>query len=443
MNRLIDLLKSEQSLLCDALAADYGQRSSDNTRLFDVLPPVSALKYAKKNLRSWMKPQKRKSVFPYNVTGGRSYVKSVPLGVVGNISPWNFPVTLSLSPLGNLLAAGNRVILKPSEFTPETSTQLQLLIDKYFDQDEIAVVTGGAEIASAVANLPLDHLLFTGSTAVGRKVAQAAAPNLVPTTLELGGKSPVIVSNSAKLENVAQKLLFAKTMNAGQICLAPDYVLIHKDRVEALLEQLTTQANALFPNGVDSPDYVNIINDRHVARFQSYITEARELGHRVVNLFSQHESNDPRRLGPQAVVINTQVSESDYGQIMQEEIFGPLLPIVAIDDFTDAVKFVSLRSCPLALYYFGENQAEIDVLENEIRSGGMVINDLLLHFLQDDLPFGGVGDSGMGKYHGREGFEQFSNQKSVFVSPKWDVAKMIRPPYGKTIRKYLKLELGE
>lgn len=438
LDRLLVLLKSEQWRLCEAIAEDFGTRSSENSRLFDILPSVHAIKFAKSNLKSWMKPERRRSSFPYNWVGGRSYTRAVPLGVVGNVSPWNFPVTLSLSPLGGVLAAGNRVMLKPSEFTPATSDVLHELICQYFDVEEIAVITGGADVAQSFTRLPFDHLLFTGSTSVGRKVAEAAAPNLVPTTLELGGKSPVMISATADINQIATKLMFAKTMNAGQICLAPDYVLVQASQLDTLTTALKQVARQLFPEGVDNTDYVNMISVRHAERLRSLLKEAVDNGNEVVPLFEQVATNDARRLAPHLVIM-----KGEQGQIMEEEIFGPVLPIVVVDSFADALSVVQAKSSPLALYYFGDNQQEIQTLENQVRCGGMVINDLLTHFLQDDLPFGGVGDSGMGQYHGREGFDQFSHKKSIFVSPRWDLGKIMRPPYSNSLRRYLKVELGE
>jgi coniferyl-aldehyde dehydrogenase len=442
LDRLLDVLKRGQGQLCAAIAADFGQRSADNSRLFDILPAVHAINYARKHLPAWMKPQRRQSSFPYNLLGGRSSTQAIPLGVVGNVSPWNFPVTLSLSPLGGILAAGNRVMLKPSELTPATAETLQTLIAAAFAPEEIAVVTGAADVAAEFTRLPFDHLLFTGSTAVGRKVAAAAAANLVPTTLELGGKSPVLVSATANLPDLAEKLLFAKTMNAGQICLAPDYVLVQADQVDTLVQHLRTAATRMFPQGLASPDYVNIISPRHVQRFRAYLTEAEAGGNTVIPLFgpepAAHHYQADRRLAPCLVLMR-----GTPGAIMQEEIFGPLLPLVVVPDFAAALAQIQARSSPLALYYFGTDAGEIRTLQQRVRCGGMVVNDLLSHFLQDDLPFGGVGDSGMGAYHGYEGFERFSHKKAIFVAPRMDVGKLLRPPYGALLRRYLTFELGE
>lgn len=436
LDRMLDMLVTEKNAICDAVAADFGFRSPENTQMFDIVPALHALKYAKKHLASWMKPARRRSSFPYNWLGGKSYVKPVPLGVVANISPWNFPVLLAISPMAAILAAGNRAMLKPSEFTPATAALLESLIAARFDADEVAVLNGGAEVAQAFTRLNFDHLLFTGSTAVAKMVAQSTAPNLVPTTLELGGKSPVVVSKTANLADLAKKLLYTKTLNAGQICLAPDYVLVPRESLQPLIALLRDEAKKMFPAGVDSPDYVNVIHARHIQRFQGYLDESRQLGNSVIDLFDAVESGDQRRLAPKLVVMN-----NTQGAIMRDEIFGPLLPLVAVDSWDEVMAAIAERSRPLALYYFGRDQREIAQLEQDVCCGGMVVNDLLLHFLQDDLPFGGVGDSGMGYYHGREGFEQFSHKKSVFVAPRWDVGALARPPYGAAVKRLLTMEL--
>ena len=439
LTRLIDLLCTHQDALCAAVAEDFGVRSALSSKLFDILPPLNALKYARSHLARWMRPQRRRSNFPYNFIGARSRVRCVPLGVVGNISPWNFPLTLALSPLGGMLAAGNRVMIKPSELTPRTSDTLRSLIAGAFAADEIHVVTGGAEIAAAFSALPFDHLLFTGSTAVGRRVAQAAAPHLVPVTLELGGKSPVLVSDSADLAAVASKVIFAKTTNAGQICLAPDYVLVSRLRRDEFVRELQHAAAVLYPSGLASPDYTNVISEHHVQRLRAYLDDAERLGNRIIPLFAagRGASSDPRRLGPSLVLI-----DAEGGTIMDEEIFGPILPVVAVDDLSDALHRVASRSRPLAVYYFGSNRGEIERVSTEIVCGGLVVNDLMMHFLQDDLPFGGVGDSGMGSYHAEEGFRRFSHATAVFEqSRRVDLGWLLRPPYGARIARLLKMQI--
>jgi len=437
LSRLIDLLCRHEDALCAAVAADFGRRSAMNTRLFDILPSLNALKYARSELTAWMRPDRRRSNFPYNWIGAKSAVQHVPLGVVGNLSPWNFPLTLALSPLGGMLAAGNRVMLKPSELTPHTSDALHDLIGRAFAEDEIYVATGGINVAERFAALPFDHLLFTGSTEVGRRVAQAAAVNLVPVTLELGGKSPVVVSESADVAEVATKVVFAKTTNAGQICLAPDFLMIHRDRRDELVAQMQRAARAMYPQGATSPDYVNIISERHARRLRAHLADAVARGNRVIPLFDAADAADPRCLAPHVVLIG-----EDGGTLMQEEIFGPVLPVLGVDSFDEALERIGAAPRPLALYYFGTDAAQIKRVAEDVACGGLVINDLMMHFLQDELPFGGIGDSGMGAYHGPEGFQRFSHAKPIFnQSSVIDLGSLLHPPFGKWIRRVLNMQI--
>lgn len=435
IDRMIDILLQSRTEICAAVEQDFGKRSADNTLAFDILPPLNSLKYARKHLRSWMKPERRRSNFPYNFLGGKSEINYVPVGLVGNMSPWNFPVTLAICPMGGILAAGNRVMLKPSEFTPATSALLQQLIARSFDESEVAVVTGDAALSAAFSQLRFDHLLFTGSTGVARHIAASAAKNLVPTTLELGGKSPVVISDSADLKLVAKKLFFAKTLNAGQICLAPDYVLINPARRNELINEILTVAKSMLPQGVNSPDYVNIISDKQAMRLRHLLARAAEAGNTVIPIF-KGEGADTRTLMPSIIRIDNVDTD-----IMREEIFGPLLPILAADSFEAMLAQINSRPRPLALYYMGTRDDEINQLTQRVACGGMVINDMLFHFLQDDLPFGGSGDSGMGSYHGREGFLRFSHAKSIYTQSPFDVGSLLRPPYTKRFRKLVEFQL--
>lgn len=435
IDRLISMLQKEQYVICEAIESDFGKRSHENSRMFDIVPPLNSLRYARKNLPNWMSPEKRKCNFPYGLIGAKARVQYIPAGVVGNVSPWNFPITLALSPMGGILAAGNRVMIKPSELTPSTSNLLRDIVARNFDQSEIAVVVGGVDVAEEFCSLPFDHLVFTGSTSVGRLIAKSAAENLVPTTLELGGKCPVIIGSNADLDDVASKVVFAKTLNAGQICLAPDYLMIDSKRKDALIEKLKNYARQYFPNGVASKDYVNVISCRHADRLRSYLEESKQLGDRVIALLPD-DSTDPRCLAPYAVEVF-----GSGGRLMQEEIFGPLLPILTIDDFDEMVYRVKSCPRPLALYYFGNDEQQISYLATHVAAGGMVVNDVLVHFLQDDLPFGGTGDSGIGNYHGREGFVRFSHAKSIFYQSRIDIGELMRPPYGDRFRRILNFEI--
>lgn len=437
IERLIHLLLAHQDKLCEAVANDFGKRSATNTRLFDILPPLNALKYAADNLRSWMRPRRRRCNFPYNLIGAKSQLQYVPLGVVGCLSPWNFPVTLALSPLGGLLAAGNRVMLKPSESTPATSAALRQLIAQVFDVSEISVITGGRDVATEFCKLRFDHILFTGSTHVGRLVAQSAARNLVPVTLELGGKSPVVIGDTAALAKAAARVAFGKMTNAGQICIAPDYVLISARYTQEFVAHLQSAVRRMYPDGVASKDYVNILSARHAARLRAHLVDAAKQGNTIIPLFECNDSVDERCLAPHVVVIG-----KNGGSLMEEEIFGPLLPIVEVDSTEEAMQRIKTRPRPLAVYYFGNDLREIDWIKRETVCGGLVVNDVMMHFIQDDLPFGGVGESGSGSYHGREGFEHFSHAKAVFTQSRWfDMGHFIRPPFGKRIARLLTMQI--
>jgi coniferyl-aldehyde dehydrogenase len=382
---------------------------------------------------------KRRSNFPFGLLGAKAYIKYEPLGVVGNVSPWNFPIALTLSPLGGIFAAGNRAMLKPSEYTPQTSALMAQLVAQYFDPSELAVIQGGAEVASEFCALPFDHLLFTGSTQVGAKILAATAANLVPTTLELGGKSPVLVGADADIGEVARKVAFAKTANAGQICIAPDYVLLTEKHRQPFIEAYVAAVKEMFPEGADSPYFTNIINANHSLRLQSCLLEAQQLGNTVVNIFNQTKSQvDERYVAPVVVDI-----KNSHCRLMRDEIFGPLLPVVSVADHDAAINYVKQAAKLLAVYLFTKNHQLIDKVADNVTCGGMVVNDLLMHFLQDDLPFGGVGPSGMGAYHAKEGFVRFSHAKSIFIAPKMDIGKFLRPPYGKLFSKLLDHEISK
>ena len=440
ISRVIDLLVDNEYKLCEAVQEDYGRRHIDATRMQEIMAPIGSLKYARKHVKKWLKRDKRKSSFPFNLMGADSYVKHVPLGVVGNVSPWNFPVALSLGPLGGILAGGNRVILKPSELTPATSSVLAETIRERFEEDEIAVILGGPETASIFTSLPFDHLLFTGSTTIGQCVMRSAAENLVPTTLELGGKSPVFIAEDiVDIDSVAQKIAFAKTANAGQICIAPDYILLTEKHREPFIKAYSKAINAMFAKGENSEFLTNIISEKHSQRLKTLLEESESSGNRVISLLESNDQNsDPRCVAPMIVEV-----QNPDCRLMKEEIFGPLLPIVPVQNTQQAVEFINDKSKPLALYLFSKNNALIETVSNEVACGGMVVNDLLLHFLQDDMPFGGVGASGIGAYHGVEGFKQFTHAKSVFKAPGISLSKFLKPPYGNLYRQILKHEISK
>jgi aldehyde dehydrogenase (NAD+)/coniferyl-aldehyde dehydrogenase len=359
---------------------------------------------------------------------GRARVMPQPLGVVGIIAPWNYPILLAVSPLAAALAAGNRALVKMSEFTPRTSALFARLVSLYFGADELSVVQGDAELAQAFARLPFDHLLFTGSTRVGYAVMRAAAGNLTPVTLELGGKSPAIVGPGYPLAKATERILVGKCMNAGQTCIAPDYVLLPKGSTAAFLEEARRVVDRCYPDMARSPDYTAIAGERHFARLAAWLAEAQAGGARVVPLSGSLLAADPatRRMPPQALL-----DVRDDLQVMQEEIFGPLLPVLEYDGLDEAIRHVNARPRPLALYYFDRSRSRIERILRETVAGGVTINDTILHIAQDHLPFGGVGHSGMGHYHGREGFETFSKKKSVFIQSPVNTVGLFKPPYGR------------
>lgn len=433
LQRCIDLLVENSDAFCDALAQDFGWRSKDASRLTDIAGAIGPLKHARDNLARWMRPERRRPEFPLGLLGARAEVRFTPKGVVGVISPWNFPVQLTFGPLAGVLAAGNRAMIKPSEFTPATSALMERTLGAAFGLDEIAVVTGGAEVGARFAGLPFDHLIFTGGTSIAYHVMRAAAENLTPLTLELGGKSPVVIGASADLAKAAARVMTGKTLNAGQICLAPDYVLAPHDQVDGFVAAATASVASMYPTLKDNPDYTAIINQRHYERLQGLLADAREKGARVVELnpagedFSQQEH---RRIPPTLVLDPT-----DDMKVMQEEIFGPILPVKSYGGVDEAIDYINAHPRPLGLYYFGSDAAEeARVLERTV-SGGVTVNDVIYHVAQEDLPFGGIGPAGMGAYHGRDGFLEFSHKRAVYKQVSSEILAMTRPPYTERFRK--------
>lgn len=440
LNRCIQLLVTHQDEFVDALNADFGARSKDMSRFTDIVAAIAPLKYARDHLTGWMKPQKRK-VEPaaLGLMGAKAEVRYQPKGVVGIISPWNFPVQLAFDAIASALAAGNRVMLKPSEFTPTTSALLAQTIDLYFDEDEMAVVQGGPDVGAAFAGLPFDHLIFTGATSIGRHVMRAAADNLTPVTLELGGKSPVVVGRSADLTKTAARVMAGKTMNAGQICLAPDYVLAPKESVAGFVSAAKDAVTRMYPTIKDNPDYTAMINQRHYDRVRGLIADAQAKGAEVVEINPANEDfaqQEHRKIPPTIIVGAT-----DEMGVMQEEIFGPVLPVRTYGSIEETVAEVNRRPRPLALYYFGEDKAESETLLARTHSGGVTINDVIFHISMHDLPFGGVGPSGMGAYHGHRGFLEFSHEKAVYRQIGSELIAMFRPPYGEAFRKQIAARL--
>jgi len=442
LKRATALLVDHQGELVDAMAEDYEGRPAAMSRFTDIAPAVKALGYARKHLKRWMRAEKRPLEFPLGLLGARARVEYQPKGVVGLISPWNFPVNLTFAPLAGILAAGNRVMIKPSEITPHTSEVMARLIADYFDELEITVITGGPDVGQAFTALPFDHLLFTGATEIGRHVMRAAAENLTPVTLELGGKSPVILSQSADLEQAAERLVLGKMMNAGQICLAPDYVLAPQDRMDAAEQAIADAAARMYPSIKANPDYTAIVNARHYTRLMETVADAREKGATVHVVNPAGESfgdDDNSHVMPLHILRDV----TDDMRVMQEELFGPVLPLVACADVDAAIDFVNRRPRPLGLYYFGTDKAEERRVLDRTVSGGVTVNDVLWHVSQETLPFGGIGPSGMGVYHGAEGFRTFSHSKPIYRQTGRNLARLVGalPPYGKKLDQTLKLQI--
>jgi len=438
LDRCIRILVDNREAIEEALNTDFGSRSREATAFTDISASIGPLKHAKENLRAWMKTEKRKpSPAILGLFGAKAEVRFQPKGVVGVISPWNFPVNLTFAPLAGIIAAGNRAMIKPSEFTPVTSELMKTMFASAFSDEEIAVVTGGPEVGQAFASLAFDHMIFTGATSIARHVMRAAAENLVPLTLELGGKSPVIIGKSADLSVAAARIMNGKTLNAGQICLAPDYVLAPKDKVESFVTAAQASVSKMFPTIKDNPDYTSIVAQRHYDRIMGYVDDARAKGARIVELkpegedFSQQEH---RKIPPTLILDPT-----DDMKVMQEEIFGPLLPVKTYSSVDEAIGYVNSHDRPLGLYYFGDDAAEQEKVLSSTTPGGVTVNDVIFHVAQENLPFGGVGPSGMGSYHGHDGFLEFSHRKAIYTQIKKDIGPLqaMRPPYGPGIRKFL------
>lgn len=437
IDRCIAMLVDHQQEICEAVNEDFGCRSRHVTLMTDIFTSVNTLKFTKKHLKKWMKPERRKAPVPMNLFGASSRIMYQPKGVIGIMTPWNVPVNMIFSPLADALGAGNRVMIKPSEFTPKTAELMQRLFAEYFEESEIAVVTGNADVGAAFSGLPLDHIIFTGATSVGKLVMRAAAENLTPVTLELGGKSPVIISDSGDINDTADKLITGKSMNAGQLCISPDYCFVPASRLEAFVTGCKETINTLFPSIANNPDFVSLINERHFDRIKSYIDDAREKGARIVELNPAGEDWSDREI--HKIPLHLIIDPTDDMLCMQDEIFGPILNVKTYRKLDEAIDYINARPHPLALYYFGKDKAEQEqVLRNTI-AGGVSVNDVAMHFACDDMPFGGVGPSGMGNYHGFEGFKTFSHAKAVFKQGLINLPKLAGtlPPYSDKVDKMM------
>jgi aldehyde dehydrogenase (NAD+)/coniferyl-aldehyde dehydrogenase len=436
LDRLRAILRTREEEICAAVSADFGHRSADETRLLELFPSLEAIKHARRHTRRWMRDERRATSLWF--LPGRSRVVHQPLGVVGIIVPWNYPIFLAVSPLAAALAAGNRAMVKMSELSPRFGGVLAEAVAQAFAPAEVTIVNGDVEVARAFGALPFDHLLFTGSTGVGRQVMRAAAAALTPVTLELGGKSPAIVAPGYWVEHAAERIVVGKLMNAGQTCIAPDYALVPKPALPQFVATCRKVAQALYPEWATSADYSTIVSARHFARLQGLVDDARARGARIeAMLEGQEDVAAQTRRFPGLLVVDA----PPEARLVCEEIFGPILLVVSYGTLEEAIAYVNAHARPLALYYFDRDGARIDKVLRETHAGGVTVNDVILHIAQEDLPFGGIGASGMGQYHGREGFETFSKKKAVFVQSRLNTMRWFKPPYGARFRRLVRLLL--
>ena len=425
LKRCVVLIETHQEKIIKALNQDFQNRSIDEIKISEIDQTVRNILFTIKKLNKWMQPQRRFSSLGTDLLGAKSFLQPSPLGTVGIIAPWNFPVGLIFYPLASIFAAGNRAMVKPSEITPATANIIKEGVDKYFDISELAVITGGPSVGEQFSGLKLDHLLFIGSNRVAKKVASQAAKNLVPTTLELGGKSPTIIGTNANMALAAERILFSKTLNAGQICLSPDYIFVKKDEKRNFISELQKAYSKFFPEP-NSHNQTSMVNKHHLKRMNSYLLDATKKGATVESL-GKNDDLDKNMISTKIV---TEVN--DDMDVMKHEIFGPVLPIMTYDSISDVVDYINKNDNPLGLYYFGRSQSEQNFVINNTRSGGVTVNDTMFHILQSRLPFGGVGQSGHGCFHGYEGFLNFSHLKSIYHQTSIDfILAMIRPPRGK------------
>ncbi|MFZ5441302.1 MAG: aldehyde dehydrogenase family protein [Myxococcota bacterium] len=424
LERLAKLIQKHADDIVAAINDDFGNRVAFESRSADVVIPLDAARHARRHVREWMQ---RRTVPSHPLfTPSHAFIEPLPLGVVAIIAPWNYPVNLALAPLAAAFAAGNRVLIKPSELTPKTSALLARTVSDFFRPEECIVVQGGPEIAREVTSLPFDHILFTGSTNVGRLVAKAAAENLVPLTLELGGKSPALVHESYSLERAAERIGIGKTYNGGQTCIAPDYAMVPKAKLDAFVEKLKAQIIKQHPNG---QAFTSMATEKGLKRMEALLADAKAKGAKVTETFQAAAGS--RAFAP---VILTDVKDDML--VMQEEIFGPILPVESYTSIDEAIARINARPRPLSFYYFDDDQDRVDGVLRRVTCGGVCVNDTLVHFAQEELPFGGVGPSGMGAYHGARGFETFSHFRSVLVASRVSPAyNLLKPPFSAMVEK--------
>jgi coniferyl-aldehyde dehydrogenase len=421
-------LLNNKQLICDAVSQDFGYRNANETQILELMTTIGDINFILNNLRKWMKPERRSVALQF--LPASNTIMYQPLGVVGIIVPWNYPLYLAIGPLLAALAAGNRAMLKMSEFTPALNAALKKILAECFTEDQVAIIEGEADVAAEFSKLPFDHIMFTGSTAVGKHVMKAAAENLTPVTLELGGKSPVFIDDKMSLKTVAERIVFGKSLNAGQTCVAPDYLLCPKDKVDALAQEIKIVFNKLYPDFANNDDYTHVVNDRQYQRLMSWLDEADTAGAKIISTTAQNfQSYRAKRKLPLQLVLNA----PDSLKVMQQEIFGPVMPIIGYDTVDEAIKYVQDRPRPLALYIMSFDKKWQQQVLNSTHSGGVTINDTVIHFGQKDMPVGGIGPSGMGHYHGIEGFKTFSKARGIHAKGRINAVQFIHPPYHKSL----------
>ena len=437
LRALLKAVRARREEFVQAISQDFGGRARQETLLLEVFPVVDAIQHAIRHLPRWMRP--RAAAAGWQFLPGRARVIYQPLGVVGIIGAWNYPLLLSLSPMVSALAAGNHVMLKPSELAPRTADLIARLVSELFPTEYVTVVTGGTETGAAFAALAFDHLLFTGSTRVGKLIMRSASEHLTPVTLELGGKSPALVHPDFPAQTAAARIMAGKLYNAGQTCIAPDYVLVEAGAREEFVRLAAEAAAAMYPKLVDNPDFTRILNRQHYQRLRDLVGDATQKGAEMLEVNPARETvNEQNRVFAPTILWNL----SDQMAVMREEIFGPVLPVVTYRSPDEAIAYVNGRPRPLALYYFDYNSKRVESVLARTTSGGVTVNDTVLHIAQNDLPFGGVGPSGMGSYHGFDGFLTFSKKKGVFLQSRFTTLGLLRPPYGELARRVTDFLIG-
>lgn len=439
LQRLYDMIRENQADIVAACNADFGNRSRHQSQMSEVMAVMGAAEHAIENVADWMGSSRRKVMFPLNLFGARARVDYQPKGVVGVLGTWNFPVYTSVSPLAGIFAAGNRAMVKFSELTPSTSALMQDLLSRYYDAAECVGVSGGPEVGAQFAGLPFDHIIFTGGTGIGRHILRAAADNLTPVTLELGGKSPVIVGRSYDLGKAARRIMTGKALNMGQACLAPDYCFVPEEQLDAFIEEVTNYFSGLFPTILANPDYTSVINGRHHQRLTGMLQDAADKGADLREINPAAEDFSQQGPGLHKIPMTLVVNPGDDMRVMQEELFGPILCVKSYRQVDDCIGYINSRPRPLGLYYFGEDAAEEQRVLDATISGGVTVNDVMTHSSCEDLPFGGIGHSGMGNYHGHDGFLTFSHPRAVFRQTRLELMKLsgMLPPYGDKTQKQL------